>query len=64
MNKNFYNEIKNILNIAKNKVYQSANFAMIEAYWNIGKSIIEEQGGKKKDTHCVTLNENKLKVLI
>lgn len=53
MNKNFYNEIKNILNTARNKVYQSANFARVEAYWNIGKSIIEEQGGKEKATHCV-----------
>ena len=33
---------------ARNKVYQTANFAMVEAYWNIGKSIIEEQGGKEK----------------
>ena len=53
MNKNFYNEIKNILNIARNKVYQSANFAMVEAYWNFGKSIIEEQGRREKATHCV-----------
>lgn len=29
---------------ARNKVYQTANFAMIEAYWNIGKSILEQQG--------------------
>ena len=48
MNKNFYNEIKNIINTARNKVYQSANLAMVEAYWSIGKSIIEEQGGKEK----------------
>ena len=48
MNENFYNEIKNILNIARNKVYKTANFVMVEAYWNIGKSIIEEQGGNEK----------------
>ena len=48
MNQDFYNEIKNILITAKNKVYQTANFAMVEAYWNIGKSIIEEQGGNEK----------------
>ena len=48
MNENFYNEIKNILNIARNKVYKTANFVMVEAYWNIGKSIIEEQGGNDK----------------
>ena len=48
MNSNFYNEIKNILISARNKVYKTANFAMVEAYWNIGKSIIEEQGGNEK----------------
>ena len=48
MNEKFYNEIKNILNIARNKVYKTANFVMVEAYWNIGKSIIEEQGGNEK----------------
>ena len=48
MNQNFYVEIKNILSEARNKVYQTANFAMVEAYWNIGKAIIEEQGGSEK----------------
>ena len=48
MKQKFYDEIKNILTTARNKVYQTANFAMAEAYWNMGKSIIEEQGGNKK----------------
>lgn len=48
MNQNFYNEIKQILISARNKVYQTVNFVMVEAYWNIGKSIIEEQGGNEK----------------
>ena len=48
MEQSFYNEIKQILVSARNKVYQTANFAMVEAYWNIGKSIIEEQGGSEK----------------
>ncbi len=38
MNREFYQEIKNILESARNKVYQTANFAMVEAYWQIGKS--------------------------
>lgn len=46
MENSFYNEIKKILVKARNKVYQTANFAMVEAYWYIGKRIIEEQGGK------------------
>lgn len=48
VNQNFYNEIRTILLSARNKVYQTANIAMVEAYWNIGKSIIEEQGGSEK----------------
>lgn len=48
MNESFYNEIKEILISARNKVYQTANFAMVEVYWNIGKSIIEEQRGNEK----------------
>lgn len=42
-----YGEVKEILTAARNKVYQVANFAMVEAYWNIGKVIVEKQGGKE-----------------
>lgn len=48
MEQQFYEQIKKILSEARNKVYQSANFAMVEAYWNIGKSIVEQQGGEGK----------------
>ena len=48
MNKVFYGEIKKILLDARNKVYQTANFAMVEAYWQIGKSIVEEQNGEER----------------
>ncbi|MCI9082758.1 MAG: DUF1016 domain-containing protein [Lachnospiraceae bacterium] len=55
MNEKFYNEIRSILNIARNKVYKTANFAMVEAYWNIGKSIVEEQGGNEKAEYGIGL---------
>ena len=45
MDLNFYNQIKEILSSARAKVYSAANFAMVEAYWEIGKSIVEKQGG-------------------
>ena len=48
MNEIFYDEIKDILLSARNKVYQTANSAMVEAYWQIGKSIIREQGGEER----------------
>lgn len=46
MDSAFYDEIREILISARNKVYQTANFAMVEAYWQIGKSIIEEQAAR------------------
>jgi len=51
----FYEQIKRILSEARNKVYQTANFAMVEAYWNIGKSIVEQQGGEEKAEYGVRL---------
>lgn len=44
MENNFYNEIKSILINARNKVYTTANFAMVEAYWNIGKKSSRNRG--------------------
>lgn len=46
---NFYHEIREILQNARRKVYATVNFAMVEAYWQIGKKIVEEeQQGKAK----------------
>ncbi len=55
MDREFYEGIKDILASARNKVYQTANFAMVEAYWQIGKSIIEEQGGEDRAEYGVGL---------
>ena len=42
-------EIKQILNNARKKAYSAVNTAMIEAYWLVGKRIVEEeQNGNKK----------------
>lgn len=45
MNENFYNQILQILTEARSKVYHNVNFTMVEAYWHVGKMIVEEQGG-------------------
>lgn len=45
MDANFYKHIKEILATARIKAYSAVNFAMVEAYWEIGKSIVEMQGG-------------------
>lgn len=44
----FYDHIKEILTSARNKVYSAANSAMVHAYWNIGKSIVEQQGNDNR----------------
>jgi len=48
MNSNLYQDIKQILDEARKKAYASINFAMVEAYWHIGKSIVDKQGGNEK----------------
>ena len=44
----FYKQVASILNAARNKAYAAVNFAMVEAYWEIGRSIVEEQGGEER----------------
>ena len=44
-----YSEIKKILEDARQSAYRSVNFAMVLAYWEIGKRIVEhEQLGKER----------------
>lgn len=43
-----YNQIKEILESARNQVYQTANSVMVFAYWNIGIKIVELQGGEER----------------
>ena len=48
-NKNYILEIKEILSNARKRAYSAVNSAMVEAYWNIGKRIVEEeQDGKER----------------
>ena len=44
----FYRQIASILDAARERAYAAVNFAMVEAYWEIGHSIVEEQGGKER----------------
>ena len=48
---NFYSHIKEVLELARKKTYTAINFAMVEAYWEIGKSIVEKQGGNETAKH-------------
>lgn len=45
----FYKSIKEVLNTARSNAYRAVNFAMVEAYWNVGRLIVdEEQKGNLK----------------
>lgn len=44
-----YGEIKAILESARSQAFRAVNFAMVQAYWNIGRVIVEEeQRGKAR----------------
>ncbi len=57
MDLGFYSHIKEILSQARAKVYSTANFTMVEAYWQIGKSIVEKQGGASSEYGSNLINE-------
>lgn len=44
----FYSQIKSILESARGQVYKTTNAAMVMAYWQIGKNIVEQQGGDER----------------
>jgi predicted GNAT family N-acyltransferase len=44
-----YSGVKEILAKARSTTYRAVNFAMVQAYWNIGRVIVEDdQKGKRK----------------
>ena len=45
---NLYNNIKNIVEQSRNKVYKKINTEMINLHWNIGRIIVEKQKGNDK----------------
>lgn len=48
----FYQEVRDILTHARGRAVQSVNSVMVEAYWAIGKRIVEEeQGGSAQATY-------------
>ena len=54
--KQLYDSIKQVIEEARNSVYRSANTAMVQAYWRIGKLIVEEeQSGKQRAVYGAEL---------
>ena len=61
---NYINEIKKILKNARQKAYTAVNSAMVEAYWEIGRRIVEEeQNGKERAEYGKEILQNLSKVL-
>lgn len=56
---NFIHEVKQIVAEARGKAYSAINSAMVEAYWLMGKRIVEEQqqGKERADYGTELLKE-------
>jgi predicted nuclease of restriction endonuclease-like (RecB) superfamily len=53
-----YANIKNVLDEARNRAVRSVNFVMVQAYWQIGRLIVEEeQNGKERANYGESLIE-------
>ncbi len=56
LNVEFYESVRRILAEARRKASVSINFIMVEAYWRIGRSIVEEeQQGEARAEYGQTL---------
>lgn len=55
----FYQSVADILHKARSNAYRAVNFVMVEAYWNIGQMIVEEeQKGSERAEYGVYLLRN------
>ena len=50
-----YGNIRTVLVTARQKAYSAINFAMVEAYWEIGRQIMEAQGNDSRAEYGVGL---------
>ena len=48
ISENTYSQIKQVLLQARASVLTTVNTAMVQAYWHIGKLIVEAQGGEER----------------
>ena len=54
-NNSIYSQIKEILTVARAKAYSAVNFAMVDAYWLIGKQIVDAQGDNERAEYGTSL---------
>lgn len=48
IDQDFYKSVKEVLDKARKRVYRNIQNEMVLAYWQIGKMIVEKQGGKER----------------
>ena len=48
LDNDFYNNVKDVLEQARKRVYRNIQSEMVLCYWQIGKMIVEKQGGKER----------------
>jgi len=48
--KEFYSEIKTLIEQSRSKIFDSVNLEIIKTYWQIGKRIFEEEQNEKEQT--------------
>ena len=63
LDRSIYESIKEVLTNAREKAYKAVNFAMVEAYWNVGKLIVEAQDGNERAEYGDYLLKNLSKEL-
>lgn len=63
ISKVIFKDIRLIVNNAKSKAYTAVNFAMVEAYWNIGRVIVQAQNGDERAEYGKFLLEEISKML-
>ncbi len=58
-NAKFFEEVRALLAQARQKAYAAVNFAIVEAYWEIGRRIVEEeqQGKGRADYGAALIKE-------
>jgi hypothetical protein len=54
-----YRQVRSVLDQARSTAYCAVNFAMVGAYWQVGRLIVEhEQGGRRRAHYGEALLEN------
>lgn len=48
LDNNFYLDIKNLILDARKRIYTNIKYEMVFAYWQIGKMIVDKQGGEDR----------------